>query len=227
MSQTSADQLRSAGFPDVRVIPPAVPLERWPMLERAPRDPALVLFAGHYDPGGGAEEAIRGAAHASRLARSFRLVLAMRTRFGQNPAREAARLLEVAAQGGLKEIDIRGHVDDMNELVRQASVVVFPPVALRGKADLPLIVLEAMASGRPVVVSDLPAFAALGEAPIRVPPGNSESLGRAIAAVLDDGARWAAQAKAGRGLVEDHFSEAAMAARYSALYDEVLAMRAA
>lgn len=220
LSENTARLLRSAGFPDVRVIPPGIPLERWPMRPR-PTGTPVVLFAGHYDEGGGAEQAVRGAAAATRQGMLVRLVMAMRTRLHQDGGREAGRLRALADREGV-HVEILGVVADMGQLIGQASLVVFPAETLGGKAEVPLVVLEALATGRPVVVSDLPAFDALGPAVERVPPGDSLALGETFRQLLEAPRRWEAVSAAGRRLVERNFSEVSMARRYEELYREVL-----
>jgi glycosyltransferase involved in cell wall biosynthesis len=58
----------------------------------------------------------------------------------------------------------------------------------------PLPPLEAMASGVPAVVSDIPSFAVLpSDAVSRVPVGDSAAMAREAARLLDDPALWAAR----------------------------------
>jgi glycosyltransferase involved in cell wall biosynthesis len=226
LSETTASRLRGAGFSDVRVLPPGIPLQRWPFVEKTRRDPRLILFAGHYDPDAGAEDAIRGVAAATHRERPLTLVLAMRTRLGQNAARQHERLNAVARAAGLADFELRGHVSDMASLIRSSSLVLFPARSLAGKADIPLVVLEAMASGRPVIVSDVPQFAPLGHGVTRVCVGDPAALGKAIGLLLDRRERWHGQAREGRAIVEAQFSDEVMASRYAELYEEALAMGA-
>lgn len=220
LTQHSGDLLTAAGFDDVRVIPPSVPLERWPVTAR-PQGAPVVLFAGHYDEGGGAETAV-DAFGASAFRDSARLVLAMRTRPGQDEIRLAQGLRERAAAAGIEQMEILGRVSDMPAVIRQASLVILPATSLAGKADVPVTVLEAMASGRPVVVSDLPSMvSALGEAAIWVRP-EPLACGRAISELLSTEALWAERARSGRRLVERQFSEAAASHAYAELYTELL-----
>jgi len=68
----------------------------------------------------------------------------------------------------------------------------------------PLKPLEAMAAGRPVIVSDLPALRDLvgGEQTATlVPPGDVAALSAAMTALADDAARRARLAAAGRAFV--------------------------
>lgn len=224
LSEATASLLRDAGFSDVRVVPPGIPLERWPVAERSHQNPGLILFAGHHDPDAGAEDAIRGVAAATSRARPLKLVLAMRTRLGQDASREDERLRCVARAAGVAELELHGHVTEMASLIRSSSLVLFPGRSLAGKADVPLVLLEAMASGRPVVVSDLPEFSRLGDAVTRVPVGDGRALGQAISLLLNEPERWHEKAAAGRVLVEQRFSDEVMASRYAGLYEEALAM---
>jgi glycosyltransferase involved in cell wall biosynthesis len=221
LSNTTADQLRTAGFGDVRVIPPAVDLDKWRWQPR--RDgPPVVLFAGHYDAGGGAPEALTAAGAAARAGAEFRLILAMRRRPGQDVRALNQRLITQARQEALGEVEILGHVSDMCSLLASADVVLFPARALSGKADVPLTILEAMATGRPVILSDLPQFAILGDAVLRAPSGNSELTGGLLAKLLSQPRHWDAVAKKGRTTVEERFGPERFAKRYRQLYEEVM-----
>jgi glycosyltransferase involved in cell wall biosynthesis len=221
LSERSAQILRAVGFPDVRVIPPSLPLQRWPFTPRPTGEP-VVLFAGHYDEGGGVETAVEAFA-ASSLRDRARLVLAMRARPGQDEARLAERVLARARARalGLDRVEVCGHVVDMPALIRAATVVILPAATLAGKADIPLVLLEAMASGRPVIASDLPTLAVLGEAAALVRPQGRDTA-RAIDDVLTQDNVWSERASAGRRFVEREFSETAVARLYADIYAELL-----
>jgi glycosyltransferase involved in cell wall biosynthesis len=220
LSEHSAGMLRAAGFRDVRVVPPSVPLARWTVAARPSGEP-VVLFAGHYDKGGGAETAVEAFAACAVRDRA-RLVLAMRSRPGQDETTLARGLRDHARALGIDRIDVRGHVSDMAALVRSASVVILPAATLAGKADVPVVLLEAMATGRPVITSDLPSMAVLGPAAAQVRPDATDTA-RAIDDLLTREDLWQRRASAGRQLVEREFSEAAVARLYARLYAELLA----
>lgn len=222
LSEATAGQLRGAGFGDVRVIPPTIPLDRWPWQPRA-RGTPVVLFAGHHDSQGGAREAIAAAAEAHRSGARFRLVLAMRGRPGQDVRAMEAELRALAAAAGLPEVEIRGHVPDMPGLLSATDVLLFPPRALCGKADVPFIVLEALAVGRPVILSDLPQFAALGDAGLRAPVGDRLRTGELLTRLLEEPQRWEMLARRGRATVEERFGPDGFRAQYERLYQEVVA----
>ncbi|NEE14878.1 glycosyltransferase family 4 protein [Streptomyces sp. SID7499] len=222
LSEATAGQLRAAGFGDVRVIPPTIPLERWPCRPRAP-GPPVVLFAGHHDPAGGAREAIAAAGQAHRSGARFRLVLAMRGRPGQDERALARSLRALAAREGLPEVEVLGHVADMPGLLAATDVLLFTPRTLGGKADVPFIVLEALATGRPVVLSDLPQFAALDPAGPRAPVADRVRTGELLSRMLEQPRRWEMLARRGRVTVEERFGPDRFRTEYERLYQESLA----
>ncbi|MEV7282374.1 glycosyltransferase family 4 protein [Streptomyces sp. NPDC093111] len=221
LSESMARRLRAARFDDVRVIPPMIPLEDWPPRPR-PRGVPLVLYAGHHDPQGGAEIAVEAAAEAARSGAAFRLVLAMRGRPGQDARALEEALREKAGAEGLVDVEVRGYVDDMRELIASAHVLLFPPPVIGGKADIPLTVLQALATGRPVILSDLPQFADFGNAVLRAPAGDARRTGQQLVWLLDQPRSWDVLAERGRAAVEEHFGPERFAAQYAALYRELL-----
>jgi phosphatidylinositol alpha-mannosyltransferase len=97
-------------------------------------------------------------------------------------------------------LDVLGAVDDATKAAALRSVDVFCAPNLRGES-FGMVLTEAMAAGAPVVASDLDAFrAVLGEggAGVQFPTGDAGALATALAALLDDPARRAALAAAGR-----------------------------
>jgi glycosyltransferase involved in cell wall biosynthesis len=221
-SDATAELLHASGFGDVRVVPPAISLDRWPLRPRS-SGPAMVLFAGHHDAGAGAVEAVMAAAAAVRAGADFRLVLAMRTRPGEDASSRAAGLRARAHRAGIKDVEVYGHVDDMPALIAAADVVLFTPRTLAGKADVPLVVLEALATGRPVIMSDLPQFAAVSDAVLTAPIGDAGCAGHLLAELLASPRRWEAVAVRGRTLVEAKFGADRLADAYASLYRELLA----
>lgn len=220
LSEQSASLLRGAGFADVRVIWPAIFPDRWPRRPRA-HGPATVLFAGHHDAGGGADGAIAAAAEARRCGARFRLVLALRDRPGEDRRALTALLAAHARQQGIGDTLIRGHVTDMPGLLAAADVLLFIPDVLAGKADIPLVVLEALATGRPVVISNLPQFAPLTGAALPVPAGDARAAGRLLADLLARPRWWEAVAERGCALAASRFGPARFTAEYRRLYREL------
>ncbi len=126
---------------------------------------------------------------------------------------EEAELRQQILTGGLEQVvRLRGVLatEQVAERLQAATVVVLPCVVGRdGNVDaLPTVLLEAMASGRPVVstrLSGLPEIVDDGRTGLLVPPGDHAALAEAVAALITDAARCQAMGRAGRQRAEELF----------------------
>ena len=93
---------------------------------------------------------------------------------------------------------------DVREYLRRSDVFVLPSFA----EGVPVVLMEAMAAGVPVVTTRIAGVSELVEDGVSgylVPPSDSAPLARAIAALLDDPALRARFGAAGRATVEREF----------------------
>jgi len=121
------------------------------------------------------------------------------------------RLQRLTARLGLSAfVDFLGHRDDVPELMAEADVLALPS-AFEG---LPLVALEAMAAGLPVVATDIGGTReALGPGHAwLVPPGNSKALASALADALGNAGKRRAVAAAQTDRFAARFTAAGMAA---------------
>jgi glycosyltransferase involved in cell wall biosynthesis len=89
---------------------------------------------------------------------------------------------------------------------------------------LPLVILEAMAAGLPVVataVNGIPEIIPSERVGLLVPPGDDAALARGITLVLSDAGRRASIGDAGRAFVRASFSSTAFADNLVRLYDDM------
>ena len=136
---------------------------------------------------------------------------------------------EVRAAGIGHAVRFLGRVpaDRMPEVLGMATVLALPSVQDgSGNVDgLPVIALEAMASGKPVVASriaGLPLVVQHGETGLLTPPGNVPALAAALGALLDDPARAQAMGAAARRRVETELNWDAVAQRYVQVYQQAI-----
>jgi len=93
---------------------------------------------------------------------------------------------------------------------------------------MPLSVLEAMASGLPVVASDVGDVARVvldGVTGLVVPPQEPHLLASALSSLLGDPVRRQSMGAAGRGRVVSDFSASSVLAAVSEIYDQLLESR--
>jgi glycosyltransferase involved in cell wall biosynthesis len=159
VSEQLAEAARGAGATDVRWIPNGVEI---PAEVGEEVDPPEILFVGRLSP----EKGIRELVEATR---------------GMN--------LVVAGDGPLRSLvpNALGFVShkQVERLLARAALVVLPS----HREGLPMVLLEAMAHGRPVVatrVGGMPSVVEEGRTGILVEPGDPAALRAAIERLLDD-----------------------------------------
>ncbi|MCG5217573.1 glycosyltransferase family 4 protein [Streptosporangium soli] len=137
---------------------------------------------------------------------------------------ERPALLELIESLGLTSAILPGRVGPDEALQAQAAIDIFvcPREDLRVcRLVTPLKPVEAMALGKPVVLSDLPALSELvgaDGAGLLVPPGDPEALAKALAGLGDDPARRTAMGEAGRAEVAAKRTWSRVAETYRDLY---------
>lgn len=142
---------------------------------------------------------------------------------GIGPLRDDLERL-VAALGVGDRIRLLGFVEDVPTLLEQADVFALTSV----NEGLPLVVLEAMAAGVPVVASrvgGIPEAVADGATGILVDPGDVSGTRDAIRRLIGDPDLAARLAQAARTRAEERFSLAAMVEDTMRVYEDVLGGR--
>ena len=140
---------------------------------------------------------------------------------GDGPSR--AQLEALAADLGVAErVTFLGIRDDVDEVLRASDILVLPS---RTEA-FPNVVLEAMATGLPVVTTDVGSvreIVADGENGWIVPKENVDALTEKLVDLLDDPDKARRFGARGREIVEADFQLAGMVDKRQALFDSVLA----
>ncbi len=111
--------------------------------------------------------------------------------------------------------------DLMASVYSSADVVLIPSI----QDNLPNVGTEALACGVPIVayaVGGLPDLVRQGKTGVLVPPGDLDSLGRAVTALAKDGATRAVMSRRCRETAENEFSEELSVRRYVRVYEDLL-----
>src|SRR6185437_15521512 len=118
-----------------------------------------------------------------------------------------------------RKVHFTGWVDQATarELLAGSDALVLPAY----DEGLPLVILEAMASGVPVIctpVGAIPEVFEDGHSALFVSPGDRPGLARTIRRLVDDPALRASLSEAGLAMYRDNFTMEAFTDRISALY---------
>jgi glycosyltransferase involved in cell wall biosynthesis len=132
---------------------------------------------------------------------------------------ELAALAESLSLGN--RIEFLGDVSDVPALLRRASMFVLPSLT----EGLPLTVLEAMATGLPVIatrVGGTPEVVDDGTTGLLVDPREPEQMARAMMRIFECPELGRRLGDAAHLRVAEHFDVREMVSRYESLYEEVL-----
>jgi glycosyltransferase involved in cell wall biosynthesis len=130
-----------------------------------------------------------------------------------------ARIRELGLENRVR---LLGQRSDSAALLASCDVFVLPSL----REGLPLSVLEAMATGRPVVASSIAGtreIVSAEETGLLFPPGDAAELAKALRRLFADPALRARLSRAARARVENEFAADVMARRVERIYEEVLA----
>jgi len=191
-----------------RDAPPSTPPDGW-------RERPLVGVVARLQPEKGVAEFLKAAAHVSASFPEARFLVV-----GDGPLRD--ELLGLAEHLGVgKRVRFLGHRADARALIRLLDVLVVPSLT----EGAPLIVLEAMAAGVPVIASavgGIPDQIRHEKEGLLVPAGDPAALGDALLELLQDPAHARRLGEAGRQRADSEFSHATMVRRIEAVYHAAL-----
>ena len=217
-------------FPESRisVVHPGVPEE---LLAAAAEDSnaapeiPIVGIVGRISPTKGQDIFLRAAALVAQRfpAAQFQIIGAPLFNHGSYEL----EVRKLADQLGLANVEFTGFCHDVNERIRNLTVLVH---ASPTPEPFGQVVVEAMAAGKAVVATDaggIPEIVIDGDCGYLAPAGDHVAMAEKICTLLQDPARANAMGKRGRARVQAHFTAAQMARKTESVYETILGMKAA
>jgi polysaccharide biosynthesis protein PelF len=201
----------------IRPVPNGIDPKAFPVATAEPALPTLV-FVGRIDPLKDIETLLRAFAEVRAELPNARLRL-----FGPTPEGGEdyfERCVQLSTELGLADgaATFEGKISPPSQAYHTGHVVVLTSIS----EGLPYVVLEAMASGRPVVATDVGGVAeAVGDAGLLVPPKDPSAFAAACVKLLSDKRKRKALGRAARARVLRHFDVKACFAAYLGLYEEL------
>jgi phosphatidylinositol alpha-1,6-mannosyltransferase len=232
LSHDTAQRLESAGVGSVAHLDPGVMA---PVADAArgraylethglPKDCPFFLYAGDLEFNKGAETVIRSLPRGLQSG-PHNVVLACREKTPQSRI-ERQKLETLAVELGVRErVHFFAYLEFFHDVIAAADVMLFPTHDTYAKLDLPLVLLEALALGRPLIVADqAPVGELLDDAVgLAVESENADSLADALEAAIADADRLETQADARCAIFQSRYTADAHAKGMMSLYEQWLA----
>jgi len=198
ISKNVCNSLLNTGFSCQKVvmIPPVVPsfpkctsaLTRYRYDLGFIRDDLIVLFVGNLKHNKGIDVLFKAFISLAETLPKLKLIVTTEL-VHKNLLERKNSLQDALVQHGLIDRVVwLGFVDDMISLMREVDVVVVPFLDLKGISDYPLVVLEAMNVGTPVIASDVGGTSEVlcESAGILVPPGDVDALSKGLRNIVSN-----------------------------------------
>jgi glycosyltransferase involved in cell wall biosynthesis len=200
--------------PNGVVLPPLLPVEsRMELRSRygVPREVPLILGAGRLTEQKDFATLVEAAAFLRKQRPDFRILVA-----GEGELRTSLqdRIAELALGDRMR---LPGNVTGLGDLMQAADVFVLPS----RWEGLPLVLLEALAAGLPVVATRIRGVTEVIQDGVQgrlVPPGDGAALAAVLEELLEDSRVRANLSQAGRRLVRDAYSFDRVAERLGDIY---------
>ena len=226
-SEATRKRLLELGCPDerLRVHHLGVDVDRIPYVERVPAEdgPVHILLVGRMVERKGLTYALQAFANVHRYQRQ-----AILTIIGDGPMRQAMESLVRELNLGPAVRLLGGQPRDvvLSEMER-AHLYIQPSVTTADgdEEGIPVALMEAMASGLPVVATwhaGIPEIVADGRSGYLVSERNSHALAERLRYLVEHPEKWDSFGRAGRAIVEERFNLRRQVARLEEQYDEVL-----
>ena len=202
-------------WPKLRIVHCAVEPARYarPAAEEDPKGPVRLVFVGRLAPVKGVRVLLEAFEQARAGGTDLRLTV-----IGDGPDRTA---IQAMAAGLGDAVCFTGYQsqDEVAAHLAESDIFVLASFA----EGVPVVLMEAMASGLPVIatrIAGIPELVADGESGLIVAPGDAAALADAILRLVADPAQRQRMGRAGRATVARHFALRTEAARLARLFTE-------
>jgi len=226
-------KLERLGFHTVPRIYPGIDLDRYQPKEkdeavmktyRLTSEDFFVIYPGEYTRLGASDMILKAFVQyfTEHPDSNMKFLFACRVKNEADRAKREAMRTAVRQAGLEKKILFQENsaTTDMAALYNTANVVIFPVENLKGKFDVPLIIIEAYACGKPVILSDLPQFSefANNDICVTIPKDSGEKLIESLAYLKQNNEEMVCLGENARRFVKDHFDLKNTAKQYEEIY---------
>ncbi|MFQ5729893.1 MAG: glycosyltransferase family 4 protein, partial [Waddliaceae bacterium] len=179
----------------------------------------VILYPGGYYLEGD-KEMTETVLMLSKEYKNLKFIFACRIGFPSDLKVKKEMQVAFARANLLERVIFLDSFDNMLGLLSLSDIVVFPVRKMFYKSEIPMVLLEALAMEKPIIVSDIPPLNEIMKDDVGelIPPGEAEYLTKALRRLLDDPQSREAKGKNGRNMILKEFDIRHSAEKYQNLY---------
>jgi len=233
-SDYSKRKLEKLGFKNIQRIYPGIDLE---LYSPAPKDEKImekfgveasdfiITYHGEFARLGGTDKLVNAIIQNADVLKkeNIKIILACRVKNDEDKKKKE-ETLRIIKENNLEDyVKIPDTFTTLEKVYNLANVAAFPVENMKGKFDVPLVVIEAMACEKPAIISDLPIFEefANNQNSVKIETGNMEKFFQVVLDVKKNPARYSEIGKNARKFVEESFNIKKVAEKYQEVYNNL------
>jgi len=229
-SDYAKNKLKKLNINNVKRIYPGIDLSKYSFQEKNRQllkkfgfslNDFIVHFSGEYVRLGAIDDVIEGFIEVSQKISSAKLFLAVRVK-NEKDAQKKTAIIEKLKNANL--LEKTAFFDDgkypMEDIYNLTDLSLFPVQDMRGKFDVPLVVIEAMACEKPVILSNIPILEEFANSnnSVTIPKGNIPYLSEKIWYFYSNKDAGKSLGKKARVYVEENFDIKNISEKYKDIY---------
>ena len=233
-SDYAKEKLNKLGFNNVKRVYPGIDLN---LYSPAPKSRELrnnlnlddtnfvIAYSGEYTRLGATEDIVNLILQYYKEfhEKNIRFIFACRIK-NEKDLRKRKEIIKTFSKKGLLElVRFPKTFNSMEKMYNLSDIYLFPVQDMKGKFDIPLVVPEAMACEKPVILSDLPILSELnnGKNSVIIPRGDISALKDAILDLYNNPEKRKKTGKEARRFAEERFDIKKIAEIYGKIYDKL------
>jgi glycosyltransferase involved in cell wall biosynthesis len=232
-SDYAKNKLNALEMNNVKRVYPGIDLREYQKKEKDPdlmkkynlaNSDFIINFTGEYVRLGAIDDVIDSFVEIAKKIPEAKLSLAVRIK-NDKDAQKKKEVVEKLRKNNLLEKSAF-HDDgnyQMADIYNLCDVSLFPVREMKGKFDIPLAVVEAMACEKPVIISDLPILSELGknDNSVIIEKGNVAQIVEAVLDLFNNAEKRVSIGREARKYAEDNFDIYKVAEEYRKIYGEL------
>ena len=230
-SNYSKNILNKTGILNVKTIYPGVDLDKF-----NPRvnidylkchlglsNENVILYPGEYARLGAVQVITKSIPEIKKIIPNIKFIFACRIKTVRDQRIEQKTKNLLKEKNLLDSVVFLNTVEDMPALINLSTLCIFPVEEMTGKFDLPMVLLECLACGKPIVITDIEPLNEIikDEVGIKIKPGNYDELTQAIVKIIKDQELRKKMSYKCLKVADEFFNIKKTAQNYSKVYEEI------